>query len=221
MKPDIRTKYDALIVGYGEVGQALHGIFQCKAVDIENQPTIPFHHDYMHIAFPYSEGFEDEVKRYQELYSPKYTIIHSTVPVGTSKRLGAVHTPIRGMHPNLEYGVRVHQKFLGGPQAWEVAEYFRDHGLRVIICDSAETTELGMLLGTECYRVNIEFAKHAKELCEKHGVNYNESYTLFANAYNDGFQRLGLPEYIRQVLVPIQGPVGGHCLVPNSELIKK
>jgi hypothetical protein len=78
-----------------------------------------------------------------------------------------------------------------------------------------------MLLGTENYRVNIEFAKYAKELCDKHEVNFNESYTLFANEYNEGWKKLGRPEYIRQVLVPIMAPVGGHCLVHNSELIKK
>lgn len=219
MKPDIRLSYKAIIVGFGEVGQALQGIFGCRAVDVAGHETM--HYDYIHIAFGYSEAFEDEVRKYQELYTPKYTIIHSTVPVGTSKRLGAIHSPIRGMHPNLELGVRVHRKFLGGDKAWEVAEYFRDHGLRVIVCDSSDTTELGMLLGTECYRINIEFAQRAKELCEKHGVNYNEAYTLFANEYNEGFQRLGMPEYTRQVLVPIKGPIGGHCLVSNSELIKK
>ena len=219
MKPDVRLNYKAIIIGFGEVGQALQGIFGCRAVDVTGHETI--HYDYMHIAFPYGEGFEDEVKKYQLMYSPKFTIIHSTVPVGTSRRLNAIHSPIRGMHPNLEYGVRVHKKFLGGDKAWEVAEYFRDHGLRVIICDTAEATELGMLLGTECYRINIEFAKRAKELCDKHRVNYNEAYTLFANEYNAGFQALGMPEYTRQVLVPIRGAVGGHCLVPNSELIKK
>jgi len=219
MKPDVRLNYKAIIIGFGEVGQALQGIFGCRAVDVTGHETI--HYDYMHIAFPYGEEFEDEVKKYQLMYSPKFTIIHSTVPVGTSRRLNAIHSPIRGMHPNLEYGVRVHKKFLGGDKAWEVAEYFRDHGLRVIICDTAEATELGMLLGTECYRINIEFAKRAKELCDKHRVNYNEAYTLFANEYNAGFQALGMPEYTRQVLVPIRGAVGGHCLVPNSELIKK
>jgi hypothetical protein len=216
---DRRSAYKGIIIGAGEVGQALKNIFLCPCVDISGHEQI--HYDYMHIVFPWSEQFETEVLKYQGLYTPRYTIIHSTVPVGTSSRLCAVHSPIRGMSPFLEIGIRTFHKFLGGPKAFEVAEYFRDHGLKVLLCDKSETTELGMLLGTEHYRMCIEFAKYAKDLCEKHKVSYGESYTLFSYTYNAGWQALGLGEYVRPVLQPIAGPVGGHCLVSNSELIKK
>ncbi len=212
----------ALVIGYGEVGKAISSIFKCAHIDMTDDDShVPEALDYIHICFGWSDGFEAQVKGYQEHYKPRFTIIHSTVPVGTSARLGAVHSPIRGMHPNLEEGIREHTKFIGGPDAWKVAEYFRDFGLRILLCDKAEATELGMLLGTECYRINIEFAKTAKELCEKHQVPFNESYTLFANEYNEGWKKLGRPEYVRQVLVPIMSPIGGHCLESNKELIKK
>lgn len=214
-------KYKALVIGRGEVGKAIANIFKpCHVIDIK-EDAWEHQYDYLHICFGWSESFEEEVKRYQVVFQPKFTIIHSTVPVGTSSCLGAIHSPIRGMHPNLEEGIRTHIKFLGGPDATRVAEYFRDFGLRVMLCDKSEATELGMLLGTECYRINIEFAKNAKELCDKHDVCFNESYTLFAEAYNEGWTRLGRPEYIRQVLAPISGPIGGHCLENNKELIKK
>lgn len=216
---DRNDKYKALVIGEGEVGKAISSIFHCEARDINGHS--PKHYDYLHICFGWSEQFEKEVKMYQEIYTPKFTIIHSTVPVGTSSRCDAVHSPIRGMHPNLEEGIRTHTKFLGGPNAWMVAEYFRDFGLKIIVCDKSETTELGMLLGTECYRINIEFAKYAKTLCDERGVCFNEAYTLFANEYNKGWQALGRPEYTRQVLVPIMGLIGGHCLESNKELIKK
>ena len=215
---DRNGKYKAIVVGAGEVGKAISSIFQCEVLDLSGHEQR--HIDYLHICFGWSEGFEEEVERYQMLYSPLFTIIHSTVPVGTSQKLGAVHSPIRGMHPELERGIREHTKFIGGPKAHEVAEYFRDFGLKVLLCDQSEATELGMLLGTECYRVNIEFAKYAKEKCAEHGVPFNESYTLFAREYNEGWIRLGRPEYVRQVLVPIMGPIGGHCLESNKELIK-
>jgi len=221
---DRNEKYNALVIGYGEVGKAIASIFCITdTLDILNGKgsVTQLQYDFIHICFGWTEHFESEVKEYQDLYKPQFTIIHSTVPVGTSKRLGAIHSPIRGMHPNLEEGIRTHTKFLGGPDATRLAEYFRDFGLRIMLCDKSEATELGMLLGTECYRINIEFAKYAKELCDKHGVCYNESYTLFAQEYNEGWTRLGRPEYIRQVLVPIAGQIGGHCLENNKELIKK
>jgi len=220
MEADRNKKYRALVIGNGEVGKAISSIFRCEAIDYEEMPSLNGY-DYLHICFGWSDAFEDYVLNYQNQHSPKYTIIHSTVPVGTSSRLKAIHSPIRGMHPNLEEGVRTHTKFLGGPDATNVAEYFRDFGLRILLCDLSETTELGMLLGTECYRINIEFAKRAKELCDRHGVPFNESYTLFAQEYNEGWKKLGRPEYVRQVLVPIMQPIGGHCLESNKELIKK
>ena len=216
---DRNGQYKAIVIGRGEVGRAISSIFKCEAVDVSGHSQA--HYDYIHICFGWSENFVEEVKKYQMLYTPKFTIIHSTVPVGTSSKVNAIHSPIRGMHPDLELGVRTHQKFLGGLEAHCVAEYFRDFGLRVIICDKSETTELGMLLGTENYRVNIEFAKHAKELCDKHEVPFNEAYTLFAEKYNEGWIKLGRPEYVRQVLVPIMAPIGGHCLESNKELIKR
>ena len=216
---DRNDQYHGLVVGNGEVGRAISSIFKCPAIDVGEM--YDGNVEIVHICFGWSDSFEDEVKDYLVVYQPKYVVVHSTVPVGTCSRLGAFHSPIRGMHPNLEEGIRTHVKFIGGHNAWQIAEYFRDFGLRVILCDKAETTELGMLLGTENYRVNIEFAKYAKELCDKHGVPFNESYTLFANEYNEGWRKLGRPEYIRQVLVPIMSPIGGHCLVHNSEIIKK
>lgn len=217
---DRRFNYRAVIMGRGEVGQALSNIFLCEAIDLGERAKDD-QYDYLHIAFPWSDNFEAEVLRYQEVYKPLYTIIHSTVPVGTSLRLNAVHSPIRGMAPYLELGIRTFTKFIGGKDAYRVAEYFRDMGLRVILCDKSETTELGMLLGTECYRINIEFAKYAKEKCDQHWVPFSEAYTLFAREYNEGWIKLGQPEYVRQVLQPIMAPIGGHCLVMNSELIKK
>lgn len=217
---DRRLNYKALVIGRGEVGQALSNIFLCEAIDL-GERAVCDQYEFLHIAFPWSEDFESEVQRYQEIFNPLYTIIHSTVPVGTSLRLGAIHSPIRGMAPNIEQGIRTFTKFLGGKDAYQVAEYFRDMGLRIILCDKSETTELGMLLGTECYRINIDFAKYAKEKCDQHWVNYNEAYTLFAKEYNDGWIKLGQPEYVRQVLQPIMKPIGGHCLMMNKDLINK
>jgi hypothetical protein len=216
---DRNDAYKSLVIGRGEVGRAIANIFRCIAIDVGEVYGGQVTH--MHICFGWTDKFEEEVKRFQDKYKPLFTIIHSTVPVGTSARLGAMHSPVRGMHPNLEQGIRTFQKFLGGVDATWVAEYFRDFGLRVVLTDKSETTELGMLLGTEHYRMCIEFAKDAKKLCDAWGVPFEVSYTLFSLTYNDGWQRLGLPEYVRPVLQPIMTTIGGHCLESNHKLIQK
>lgn len=214
-----------LILGRGEVGTALAAVLKnylpdtydrTDYYDVANGP-----YDIIHICFGYSDEFVDAVRDYQERYKPRYTVIHSTVPVGTSAELDAIHSPIRGIHPNLEDGIRTFVKLIGGSKASEVADYFRRAGLRVCLFDKSETTELAKLLETESYRVNIEFAHRAKQLCDEMGLSYHEVYTLQAQSYNEGYVALGRSEYCRPVLQPIMTPIGGHCVMPNKALLEE
>lgn len=213
----------SIIVGHGEVGKAL-GLVLCKVYtvqvfDLNDSYTHESDFDIMHICFPYNEGFVAQVLEYQKKFKPKHTVVHSTVPVGTCSQLDAVHSPIRGLHPNLESGIRTFPKFLGGPAASDVADYFRRAGLKVILFDKSETTEAVKLFDTEYYRHCIEFAHRVKEYCDKKGLNFSEVYTIPNQTYNEGYTALGHPEYVRPVLQPIMKEIGGHCLLPNKKLI--
>lgn len=213
----------SLIIGMGEVGKALYQVlkdYQPDTYDIDGRGSIANPPEILHICFPYSERFLDEVKAYQEKYQPKYTVIHSSVPVGTSRQCGATHSPIRGIHPDLYAGIKQFVKFIGGEEASEVADYFRRAGLRVMLFDKSETTELMKLGDTEYYRVCIEYTKLMKERCDKLGLNFHEVYTLANQTYNEGYTQLGHPEFVRPVLQPIMKPIGGHCVMKNKELIQ-
>lgn len=214
----------SLVIGAGEVGMALLKIlrknYTVDVYDTNGAYTIKDSYDILHICFPYSENFVPQVLKYQEKFLPKFTVIHSTVPLGTSAKCGAIHSPIRGLHPNLESGIRTFVKFLGGHDASGVADYFRRAGLKVFLFDKSETTEAMKLLDTEYYRVNIEFAHRVKRYCDSNGLNFHEVYTLANQTYNEGYTALGHPEFVRPVLQPIMGPISGHCVMPNKELIK-
>lgn len=223
----------SLIIGMGEVGQALYNVLKVEPKGLEldvwgydpfesywEEPPSQWQADILHICFPYSEKFINEVRSYQEKYKPRYTVIHSTVPTGTSKLCSAVHSPIRGLHPNLTEGIRTFVKFLGGEHASDIADYFRRAGLRVCIVDKAETTEAFKLFDTEYYRTCIEFAQRVKKYCDEHGLSFHEVYTLGNQTYNEGYTELGHPEFVRPVLQPIMKEIGGHCVLPNKELIK-
>lgn len=214
----------SVVVGFGEVGQSLYSVLSSNYSDVGywdlNKERAYGNYDILHICFGYSENFESEVKKYQTQFNPTYTVIHSTVPVGTSSKVGAIHSPIRGLHPNLEGGIRTFEKFLGGPQASLVADYFRRAGMKVVIYDKAETTEALKLFDTEYYRECIEFAHRVKIFCDKNNLNFSEVYTIPNITYNDGYTKLGYPEYVRPVLQPIMKEIGGHCLLPNQKLIK-
>lgn len=215
-----------LIIGMGEVGTALAEVLMDQDLELYDlnsgtEPDLNARFDILHICFPYSEKFLDYVKAYQERYQPKYTIIHSTVPVGTSRKCGAIHSPIRGIHPQLAEGIKTFVKFIGGAGASEVADYFRRTGLRVVLFDDPESTEAGKLFDTEYYRCCIEFAQRVKAYCDERGLNYHEVYTIFNQTYNEGYSLLGHPEFVRPVLQPIMKPIGGHCVMQNKELIQK
>ena len=107
----------SLIIGAGEIGQALEKVLnKYYKVWIRDKDwgEEDIHPDIIHICFPYSENFVSNVDKYQRQYDPKYTIIHSTVPVGTARNCSAMHSPIIGIHPSLEQSLTTFTKFIGG-----------------------------------------------------------------------------------------------------------
>lgn len=212
----------SLIIGYGQIGKSLEKVLEDYAPthinSYEEGLALDTSFDILHICFPYTADFVSEVERYQKQFNPKYTVIHSTVPVGTSRLLGAVHSPVVGIHPHLAKSIKTFKKFLSGPDASGVADYFRRAGCNVFLFDDQETTELGKLSQTTFYAMTIEYAKMLKRICDEKNLSFTEVYTTMVNDYNRGYEALGIPEIKIPNLVPIMTPQGGHCTIPNCGL---
>lgn len=220
----------ALIVGLGEVGMALLEVLaQAHDVYMEDEGKdgrewycpLPAGEpvDVMHVCVPYSDEFIPFVHRLRVHYGPAHTVVHSTVPVGTCNKLGVTHSPVMGRHPHLVDGLLSHTKFIGGPDAGPIAEHLRRAGLRCYVTDKPETTELVKLLSTLYYAVCVEFTKEVKRQCDELGTPF-ELWTLWTDAYNEGVIATGHPELVRPNLIPIMQTIGGHCLMPNLDLIE-
>jgi len=220
-----------LIVGLGEIGKPIFKILS-EVCDVEsfdqldrgfNNPSKSF--DAIHICFGHKKDEVEDFKKWVRDYQKEFlkegglTIIHSTTAVGVSKALEAVHSPVRGMHPNMEEGIRTFVKFFGGERASEAAEYFRRAGLKIMLFDTSETTEAMKLFDTEYYHTVIKFCQRVKKYCDEHDLNFSDVYRLANITYNQGYIELGHSEYVRPVLEPIKGPIKGHCVVSNSKLI--
>ena len=209
---------NSLIVGNGEVGTVLYRILE------PHYPTKMWHSDLdacpeiMHICFPYSEDFIKFVKEYKRQYDPKYTVIHSTVPVGTSTKCGAYHSPIRGVHPDLEGGIRTFIKYLA-PINKELKEYFGKVGIKIKMIDKSENTEALKLWSTTQYKRFIELEKEIYEWCEERGLDFDVIYSNANQTYNKGYKKLGMEHVIRPVLKHIKGKIGGHCVLSNNKLL--
>lgn len=217
----------SLIIGKGEVGKSLYEVLKTThPTRIRDKEPLPEEKrgdtpefKILHICFPYFKGFELEVLEYQKKYQPAYTIIHSTVPMGTSRRCLSYHSPIRGSHPRLAKSIKTFIKYLA-PRDLKLKIYFEAADIKIKMFDKQETTELLKILSTTYYAWNIIFCKEVKEICDEYELNFDEVYTEPNKTYNQGYKILGKANVVRPILKPMPGPVGGHCLIPNCELLK-
>ena len=176
----------------------------------------------LHIAYPNSKKFVTVTKKYIKKYNPKLVIVHSTIPVGTTRKIAsfAVHSPVRGVHPKLEKGIKTFVKYFGGRDAKKAAAYFSRLGIKTQIFEKPETTELLKILDTTYYAWNVIFCKETKRICDALGLDFNEVYTIANSDYNEGYKKLKMARVTRPVLKPVNGKIGGHCLIPNCNLLK-
>lgn len=211
-----------IIIGTGEVGTAIFLILDNGENDvtgIDKGSGVEGIFDVMHVCIPYSEKFVEIVTEYRKRYSPDLVIIHSTVPVGTSDELGAVHSPVRGVHPNLEQGIRTFPKYFGGEHAGAAAEIFEQLGLKCVKTSDARNTEAMKLWDTTYYGWNIAFMHAVRAYCDEHGLDFDLVYTEANESYNEGYYLLGRNDVQRPVLKYMQGKIGGHCVIPNCHLL--
>lgn len=214
-----------VIVGYGEVGKAISAIIPESWIQDPNlkEPSIipageTF--DVMHICFPYIDSdFVYQVRQYQERFKPHLTIIHSSVPIGTSDDLGAVHSPIRGVHPHLEKGIRTFVKYFGGMKAFEAAHIFAERGIDARIVRDARNMEAAKLWDTTQYGVMIMLEKEIYDFCRSNGLDFELVYGEFNETYNAGYTKLNMSHVVRPALMHKPGKIGGHCVVENAALL--
>lgn len=216
----------SLIIGAGEIGKSLHEVFktahESHIRDVEDYKIEGV--EVLNIAYPYSEKFIEITKGYINQYNPKLVIIHSTVPVGTTRKLGdiAVNSPVNGRHPYLANSIKVFKKIVGGTspaKVWEAAGFLGQAGICVIFYSSPEASELGKILCTRRYGVSLMEMKETMKLCKKNNVPFHEVYSQWNEMYNIGYTALNEVRFHRPNLIPMEGEIGGHCVVPNLKFI--
>lgn len=205
-----------LIIGNGEIGSSLAKVLKCDICDIEG---VEGKYDVLHICFPYFDGFVDAVKGYKEKHEPELTIIHATVPVGTSDECGACHSPVRGVHPHLSESILTFVKFVGGKDSIKARNLFRKYGIHSVAVDSARDTEAGKLWSTTGYGLNIILEKYIHKYCEENDLDFDVVYTMFNTTYNKGYRDMKMQHFQKYNLKHMDGKIGGHCIEPNCELL--
>ncbi len=216
-----------LIIGYGQLGKALKEVFSdCQTIDKGRRIDLK-NPSFIHIAFPYSAEFGFEIKKYIQIYKPKIVIIHSTLKLGTIRKISekikkeVVHSPVLGQHNQLSESLLVFEKWIGGIDKktnLKVFQYFKKFGLMPKIKSSPEITEMAKLFQTTRYALNIAFAQEQYRFLKNQSLDYTETVLDFERMFNLGSKKLNQEHLNRPLLIP--GEIGGHCLLPNLQILK-
>ncbi len=227
----------SLIIGMGEIGRGLYEVLKRHstviAKDKDNLSGLledELKDCIMHICLPYSKDFVEIVIDYINNIEPKYIVIHSTVPVGTTKEIGTrgdlpvFHSPVRATHPEIVESLKAHVKYISFDVAYfyeaqQVAEYFEKAGMKTKVVADTKKTELAKLLSLARNGTYIAFAKEQERICEHFGLEYQQVVTEFEQSTNAGLKALGRESAMQPILYPFQDYVAGHCTVENMKVL--
>ena len=222
------SKGKSLIIGMGQIGQGLYDVL------------VPYykHHlfyrdkeegcfttcfNVINICIPYSDNFVDIVNNFVDMYLPELTIIHSTVPVGTTRKIKGkvVHSPVRAKHPNIGHGLLLYKKFIGYNDEISLhrALEYLSIAMECLPVEKTESTELAKLLSLAEYGIDIAFADYSNKLCQELEVDYDLVRKEWNKTYNEGIKYTKTPWLQRPILDPPEGIIGGHCVRQNTILL--
>lgn len=221
------------ILGNGQIGQAIAKFYKNPLIkDLKRDDGLAGV-DILHICIPYGNDFVKIATKEINEIKPKLTIIHSTITPGSTKKLISVlpnklrmvvHSPVRGVHPNLYKGIKTFIKYIGADnkKAGLLAKkHLEGLNIKTKIFYPSAVTELGKILDTTYYGVCIAWHGEMKKACDYFGVDFEKVVTDFNKTYNSGYKKLGMDNVIRPVLRPPEGFIGGHCVIPNAKILKK
>ena len=84
------------------------------------------------------------------------------------------------------------------------------------IYPDSRTAEAAKLMCTTYYGWNIIFAKELEKFCKANELDFQYVYTDFTRSYNQHVS----PQWRKPIMDPKPGKIGGHCVIPNAEILK-
>lgn len=205
--------YEVLCDKFGEENVSGHDPVKGVMYESEFQPPV----DFMHICIPYSDRFVKIVQGCKEMFRAKHVIIHSTVPIGTTRQIkGAVHSPILGRHNRMKEDLLAYPKYVGGND--RAMDIFNEmiKIFEVISCATPEQTELMKLMCLAKYGVHLAFQAYQKDICKEYDISY-ESIVIWDELYN---RHVG-EDLQRPIFRELNLPIGGHCVIPNTKILNE
>lgn len=204
--------------------------------------------DIVHICVPFKNipQFEDVIRE-AESYCPRAIIINSTIPpFFNESRQNAwhedilyIHAPIRATHPNMVHDLfefprivapfgftQTNADLLYDRAKNFIREYYTETlHMNTILFRNGEESALSKLINTTWYAMQIAFANQIHAICGKNDLDFEYVYTkametdkIGRHYFKVNERAITLERIPRPVMVA--GKMGGHCLLPNIELLK-
>lgn len=227
-----------IVVGLGEIGKPILQLISKhvlavgydvdkklmnndKFTKLENVET-----SFLQICIPFTDDFVDNVVNLSKKFSPSCIVIHSTIRPGTTKYLQTllsipvIYSATRGVHKRMLYDLKRYTKFYAlesnAPRAkWAISEYsklMKKCGVKTKLMTNPLTLELAkIVVDTSYYGWLITYAQISNMIAIKNKVNYDEMWS-----FSDEIQ-----EFLKNRPKMYPGFIGGHCVIPNLDLIKE
>jgi UDP-N-acetyl-D-mannosaminuronate dehydrogenase len=223
-----------IILGMGEVGGILFDLlvernFECIGIDVDDSKcknysknSIIENPEFLHVCLPGElTGFEDITSNWiDDLKDLKAVLVHSTVIPGTTKniqkksKVPILFSPIRGVHKRFLEDIKKYTKFISSDTELIDQSIKSDLEKRFHKIDWMSTTKTAelakILVDTTYYGWLINYAQITKMICKKEGVDFDEMWKFSDEIH----ENLGN----RPKMYP--GIIGGHCVIPNLNLIE-
>ena len=203
--------------------------FDCVGIDLDNTKCKKYSEnevirnpEYLHVCLPGElTGFTDIVLNWiHKIKNVQVVIIHSTVKPGTTKSIQEkssipiLFSPVRGVHRRFLNDIKKYTKFIsfdGTKIDSKIKKDLENRFEKVDWMSTTKTAELAkILVDTTYYGWLINYAQITKMICEKEGVNFDEMWK-FADEIHENLGN-------RPKMFP--GIIGGHCVIPNLDLIE-
>ena len=223
-----------IVIGLGEIGLPIYKIlskhFPVEGIDInpilnKEKSSLKNHDvDFIHFCIPFSKNFFNIVKKYEKKLHPEAIVIHSTIsPKTTEKLQKMIKSPVlysatRGVHKRMLTDLKRYTKFYSvynsTSKSNSISKLYekrmRKCGIKTKKLSNPLTLELAkIVVDTSYYGWLINYAQISKIISDKYGVNYDEMWS-----FSDEIHK-----FLKNRPKMFPGFIGGHCVIPNLELI--
>ena len=225
-----------VVVGLGEIGNPILKLLSKKNIVVgfdlnrDLMDKIKFEKyknletSFLHIAIPVTDKLITNILKLYKKFLPECIIIHSTIKPGTTEKLQkkipipVIYSATRAVHNRMIYDLKRYTKFFvisaNAPRSkWALSRYvkvMKDCGIKTKKMSNPETLELAKIICDTSYLGwLVNYAQLSNMIAIQYGIDYDEMWS-----FSDEIHRnLGN----RPKMYP--GYIGGHCVIPNLELI--